>query len=302
MPNSTVFMNDTLATVQREVQRKLGRCMLRLQQVEQLLKAVVPHISMEGEAKNLISIQEKQIACAKTKTLGGLVSMLAGELLSPAVSDAEVSGDEPDEVGDVDETGWFKHRHQISMSAEDYEQTKLALADLVEMRNGLVHHFLERFNIGLVSDCHKAEIYLDECDTQIDTQLARLQQWANGLQKLRELAAEYMNSQEFEDALVHGIMPDGAVHWLRATIVECLRIAEQACSIDDWTLLDTAIAHIRKNEPEQMPSKYGCKTWRQVLKKSEQFEIREDVNPLSGRGQVWYQSLKDTSLNQHQTP
>lgn len=298
MPDSTISMNDTLAAVQREVQRKLGRCMLRLQQVERLLKAVVPHISMEGEAKNLLSIQEKQIACAETKTLGGLVSTLTGELLSPALSDAELSDDKPDDVG---EPGWIKHRHQISMSAKDYEQTKLALADLVEMRNGLVHHFLERFNIGLVSDCHKADAYLDECDTQIDIQLARLQQWAIALQKLRELTAEYVSSQEFEDAFVHGVMPDGVVHWPITTIVECLRIAEQTCSIGDWTLLDTAIAHIRKGEPEQIPTKYGCKTWRQVLKKSEQFAIQEDVNPLSGRGQVWYRSLKDTSLNQHQT-
>ena len=294
-------MDETIVNAQREVQRKLGRCMLRLQQVEQLLKALVPHISLVGEVKNLRSIQETQIVCAKTKTMGGLVSILTGELLSHSLSDAELSNDDPDEVGDVGETDWIKYRHRISMSAETYEQTKLALTNLVDMRNGLVHHFFERFNIGLVSDCRKADAYLDECDAQIDSQLTSLQHWAKSMQKARELLAEYIASQEFENAFVHGVMPDGIVHWPRTTIVEYLRNAELACAQDGWTLLDTAIAHIRVTEPEQIPSKYGCKTWRQVLKKSEQFEIKEDVNPLNGRGQVWYQSLGDINLNQNQT-
>jgi hypothetical protein len=297
MPNSTIFVNDTLATAQREVQRKLGRCMLRLQQVERLLKALVPHISLEGEIKHLQSIQEKQIVCAKTKTLGGLVSMLTGELLSPALSDAELSDDDPDDVDDVGELGWIKHRHRISMSADDYEKTRMALTNLVDMRNGLVHHFLERFDIGLVSDCHKADAYLDECYAQIDSQLASMQHWTKSMRESIKLTAAYMASQEFADALVHGIMPDGLVHWSRTTIVECLRNAELACAQNGWTLLDSAIAHVRKSEPEQIPTKYHCKTWRQVLKKSEQFEIREDVNPLNGRGQVWYRSLEDIGLS-----
>jgi hypothetical protein len=290
-------MDEAIVKAQQEVQRKLGRCLLRLQQVEQLLKALVPHISLKGEANHLQSIQEKQIACAKTKTMGGLVSMLTGELLSPTLSDTELSDDESDNVGDAIETGWFKFSCQISMSVENYEQTRMALADLVEMRNGLVHHFLERFNIRVVSDCHKADAYLDECDAQINGQLANLQQWAKSMQKAGELSAEYLNSLEFEDAFVHGIMPDGIVDWPRTTIVECLRNAELACAQNGWTMLDSAIAHVRKSEPEQMPTKYHCKTWRQVLKKSEQFAIREDVNPLNGRGQVWYRSLENISVD-----
>lgn len=302
MPDSTISMNNTLATVQREVQRKLGRCMLRLQQVEQIMKALVPHISIEGEPQQIQSIKDKQIACAQTKTMGQLAKMFTEELFSPTLSDGEPKPDVGKDIDVVPESGWLKIQHQFSMSPENYERTMKALADLVKMRNDLVHHFLERFDIRLVSDCHKADAYLDECDAQIGSQLATLRQWTHSLEATRQIMAEHMRSQEFEDAFVHGVMPDGEVHWPITTIVECLRNAELTCSQDGWTLLDTAIAHVRKNEPEQIPTKYGCTTWRQVLKKSEQFAIREDVNPLSGRGQVWYRSLKDTSLNQHQTP
>ena len=43
-------IDEELQTLQREVQRMLGRCLLRLQQYEQLMKAIVAHheISASG--------------------------------------------------------------------------------------------------------------------------------------------------------------------------------------------------------------------------------------------------------------
>ena len=39
----STLVNGELQDLQREVQRLLGRCMLRLQQYERLIKAIVAH-------------------------------------------------------------------------------------------------------------------------------------------------------------------------------------------------------------------------------------------------------------------
>lgn len=115
------------------------------------------------------------------------------------------------------------------------------------------------------------------------------------------MMVSFMQSQQFEDAFVHGIGPDGVVHWPISTIVECLRSAEQGCAVNGWTLLDGAITFVRLSHPDQTPSKYGCKNWRQILKKSNQFDVRTDTNPLNGRGQTWYRSKKETAMTPKRT-
>jgi hypothetical protein len=89
--------------------------------------------------------------------------------------------------------------------------------------------------------------------------------------------------------------PDGSVCWPRRTIVECLRAAETACEVDGWTSLDSAITFISKENRDQMPSQYGCKTWRQVLRKSGLFELRTHASADAVIGGAWYRSCPDVS-------
>ena len=72
-------MNDQeLQAQQRDVQRLLGRCLLRLQQYERLMKAVVAHHEISGPADALEKIRAARIDDASTKTLGTLVGQLFG--------------------------------------------------------------------------------------------------------------------------------------------------------------------------------------------------------------------------------
>ena len=64
-------MNDQeLQAQQRDVQRLLGRCLLRLQQYERLMKAVVAHHEISGPADALEKIRVARIDDTSTKTLG----------------------------------------------------------------------------------------------------------------------------------------------------------------------------------------------------------------------------------------
>ena len=287
-------MENTVAALQHEVQRKLGRCMLRLQQYERLLKAMVRGMAVEGPIECIRAVQDHKRASMRTKTLGALVGLFTGDHLSAALSDVDAGPDDyASSGGQSVDVAWASMRFNISMSLERHAQTKDGLAELVVLRNDLVHHLIERFDISDESGCLAAVTHLDTCYEQIDGHVERLKNWATSLDETRALMSSSVQSKSFEDMFVHGINPDGSVCWARSTIVEYLREAEAACQADGWTLLDAAICFISKEHRDQTPSRYGCRTWRQVLKKSGLFELRRAAVSAGTTGQAWYRSYPD---------
>lgn len=89
---------NAIDALQRDVQRKLGRCMLRLQQYEKMMKVLAANFELAGPAEQLQDIQKKREAAFATQTLGGLVTALSGSYLSlrPADETAEPDCGPPD--------------------------------------------------------------------------------------------------------------------------------------------------------------------------------------------------------------
>ncbi len=148
---------------------------------------------------------------------------------------------------------------------------------LVNLRNELVLHFLEKHDIWTEEGCLTAGIHLDDCFKQIDTHYGKLRGWAKQNLEARNLMAGFTNSPEFREFFVHGIMPSGAgIFWASSTIVNLLVAAEATFSKDGSTLLQRAIDYIGQHEPEPPPMRYGCSSWHHVLHESEQFEVRRE--------------------------
>ena len=266
--------------------------MLRVQQYERLLKTLVAGMVVKGPVERFQAVQDQKLADMRNKTLGTLVGTFTGVHLTAALSDVEVGPDDGTSSGGQSaDVPWASVRFNISMSPERYAQTKDGLAELVALRNDLVHHLIERFDISDENGCRAATTHLESCYEQIDGQFERLKDWATSLEETRALMSSYLQSKSFEDMVLHGINPDGSVCWPRSTIVECLRRAETACQTDGWTSLDAAIGYIAKENRDQVPSRYGCTTWRQVLMKSGQFELRNEAGSDERKGQIWYRSL-----------
>lgn len=116
---TTLPADDALTAQQREVQRFLGRCLLRLQQYEKLMKAIVAHHEISATGLPLASNQEQRIADAASKTLGTLVGALFGSYVTTDESDGATS--ESDERDDVIS---FKFKMNLRMSVEDYDRTQ----------------------------------------------------------------------------------------------------------------------------------------------------------------------------------
>ncbi|KDO02101.2 OST-HTH/LOTUS domain-containing protein [Pseudomonas donghuensis] len=285
MEDVTTMPSDDVPAVQHIVQRKLGRCLLRLQQYERQLKAIVAHGELSSPADRLPIIREQKVARTQNKTMGTLMGMLTESFLSPPPPNEEESQTEAD-LGDQI---WLRYRYQLEMTAENYEAMKADLKELVDLRNKVVHHFIERFDLWSESGCQAAVGFLEESYETINRHCLNLQSWAKHMSEARAKLASLMQSQAFEDALVDGIREDSSVFWPGNGICRCLREAENKLAEDGWTRLEAAICWIGDTYPEQTPKRYGCKSWRHALYESRQFEIRKsqaDNEPTA----VWYRS------------
>jgi hypothetical protein len=284
MSEITTIPSDGVPELQPIVQRKLGRCLLRLQQYERQLKAIVAHGELNGPVDRLHTIREQKIACAQKKTMGTLVGMLTENFLtqSPQNEESQTEADTGDQI-------WLSYRHQLEMPAQHYEATKVAIKELVDLRNKLVHHFIEHFDLWSESGCQAADGFLEESYETINKHCLTLQCWAKAMDEARAQMALLVQSQAFSDELFDGIRGDGSVNWPGSGICCCLREAEAKFAEDGWARLEAAIRWIGSTYPEQTPKRYGCSSWRHILHESRQFEIRKSQadNELMA---VWYRS------------
>jgi hypothetical protein len=276
-------MNDReLQAQQREVQRLLGRCLLRLQHYERLMKAIVAHHELSGPAHGLQKIRAVRVDDASTKTLGTLVGQLFGSCVVTEGTDttADAMANEPEDVI------CFAMRMQLSLSAEDYGRTQGDLKELVLLRNNLVHHFIDQHDLWSRDGCLTAGEVLLAAYERIDKNFEQLRGWAENMTQVRRLAAEFVQSDAFYDLMVNGISPDGTVDWPAAGIVRAFREAANELAVDGWTPVAAAGRWIMERHPEQQPNKYGCASWRQVLHESRLFELR--YRDLDGQRAAWY--------------
>jgi hypothetical protein len=267
---------------QREVQRLLGRCLLRLQQYERLMKAIVAHHDLSGPAPALETIRAARIHDASTKTLGTLVGQLLGSCVVTAATDtaADTTANEPEDVL------FFAMRLQLNLSGEDYVRTQRDLKELVMLRNNLVHHFIDQHDLWSTGGCRTARDALVAASACIDRHYEQLRGWAEHMEQARRLAAAFVQSDAFHDVVINGIAPDGTVDWPAAGIVGALREAANALAVDGWTPVAAAGRWIMERSPEQQPNRYGCASWRQVLHESRLFELR--YRDVDGQRVAWY--------------
>ena len=274
-----------LAELQRAAQLKLGGCLLRLQRYERLLKAMVANTDLAGEPAQLQALRDARVASVHKTTLGGLVSLFTGGYLRV---EGESTPTEETEAKSLGDRFWFSFQQRMAMSAERLEAITAELKELVELRNELVHHLQERFDLGQLDRCEAAVVYLDASCATIDRLYRRLCTWAEEMDHVRALAASFIDSDAFKDMFINGITPDGQVNWRASGIVRSLREAEQALSPfgsnENWIELNAASAWIARQHPAQTPKRYGCSSWRQVLHESRQFEVMKKPAPTLCEG------------------
>lgn len=272
--------ND-IATPQREVQRLLGRCVIRLQQYEHLLKIVVVFQEISGTTKTLSHAIDDRRAEASDKTLGTLIGRLLGGYIVP--DNIEPSTGPEDSAED---SIHFNLRMHLSLPRDRYEALKAELRELVTLRNTLVHHFIDQHDLWTVAGCFQAQDALNRTYAEIDRHFEQLRAFAEDMDEAKQAAADLIRAPEFQNMLINGIGPDGTIHWPLAGIVRALDQALLELTADGWANLDTAARWMSENHPEQTPQKYGCARWRHVIHESGQFELRRMTH--NGQFGTWF--------------
>ncbi|MCG7872652.1 MAG: OST-HTH/LOTUS domain-containing protein [Candidatus Thiodiazotropha lotti] len=270
------------------VSRKMGRCILRLQQYEILMKRLVAYQSLSGYTDELEENRVTRKAEVGSKTLGQLVGELTGSYLRIEAKPQEQT---EDDVAKRDPTRMHIDAcYRLELTEEDYQSTKEGLARLVTLRNELVHHFIERFDLSNEPGCQSAEAYLDDAYQTIDQQFRALRAWAESMDHAGKALVELMGTPEYKHWFMFGVFPGQEIDWQSTTIVQQLCFAERDCDEDGWTELAKATEDIRARWPEVTPKKYGCSSWRHVIHESGLFEIKKRIQGDTKAVQVWYRS------------
>lgn len=190
---------DALKASQHEVQRLLGLCLLRLQVYEHLLKALVAHQEFSGSAFYLDAVLAARVEATSRKTLGMLVGAFLGSYL---VTGEGNTGSEPEFGGSVGDPS-VSFRFQLSLPEADFAQAESDLKELVQLRNMLVHNFIEQQEFGNLDGCRRAQQWLIAACDRIGQSYERLREWAEDMAKARQRVAEIMRSDEFLDVMIN---------------------------------------------------------------------------------------------------
>lgn len=255
--------------IQRDVQRLMGRCLIRIQQYEQLLKVVLAHHEIAGTVETLQAQPTLRAEKLSGQPLGNLVKQMFESLVVPEgyESDLQPEGKTPtDRIS-------FAHSFRVTMPAESWLQTKAAIEDLVSTRNELVHHFLSRFHLWEEAGCLDAINHLQDLYRRIDTHYQDLRVWAKTMEKARQDVAAVMQTDVWQDMVFNGINSDGSFEWRHTGIVRALRWETRSIAGEGWASFEAVKAQMLARHPDQTPQKYRCTTWQQVLHESAEFDL-----------------------------
>jgi len=266
----TATPDESVQALQRETQRLLGRCMLRLQQYERLIKAMVAHHEISGPINDLETIKSARVEYFARKTLGILVGDLLGSYL---VNDEINAPTDAEPILPEDSPASFSMKIEVGLSGADFARTKSGLKELVLLRNDLVHDFINRHDLQSVDGCRGANEALIAAYDRIDIHYEELRIWAEYMERARQKIADVNQQDVIQDMMFNGIAADGSIRWPAAGIVRALREAAKELSVDGWVAVEEAGRWIAKRYPEQTPQKYGCKSWRQVVHESCLFDL-----------------------------
>jgi hypothetical protein len=269
--------------LQHDVQRLLGRCMLRIQQYERLMKTILTHQEISGAIHEMAAHQASRAERFADKSLGTLVKSLFESYVVEEGTEPRVDK----EPTVLENQPSFSVKFQIQMTKERRAQTLEGIDAMVNMRNNLVHHLIERFDVWTDDGCTLASDHLRHCYNSIDRHFLELNQWAESMDRSRALSASFAQSDAFHDMLINGIAPDGSFAWPDTGIIRVLREAFSNLAVDGWANLESARVWISRSHSDQTPEKYRCRTWPQVLSESREFDLQYRRSD-DGKKIAWY--------------
>ena len=246
-----MHQEDDLEQVRNEVLRRIGRNVLRFQEIENKIKFILIFSSSRPDQ---IQVQLDKV---KRQTLGTLIDKFLTDVHS-TTNNPEVD-DNPDQFN-------FK----IRLAEPFLHQRRDFLERLVDERNDLIHHFLPRFDPESVSSCKENLTYLDTQHESLQSELVVLNHCVNHINDMLQSVTGEEGVRLNLAAKVLGILWD---------------VASRFSARDGWTSLTTAEQLVKQtsgNDLKAFKKAYRVKTLREYMETCGLFDIRQDLTKRGG--------------------
>lgn len=265
-----------LPELTNEVERRVGRNLLLFQHVERILKSLLANARISGYANELDGLHKARSERTSGQTMGQLVGQYTEEVLV----DAEPRLQVPQDL----KGAWISFSFQIEFDDTFRERQLEDLRAIVERRNDLVHHFLQRWNPGSAESTRAA---LDYLDLQWQAMLPIRDHFlsvATDLQNGMAAHAAFLASEQGHSQLTTA--------WLQQSpLVKVLvEIAEHEGGTQGWTPLGTAGRLLRQREEGEVDlllERYGHRTLKGLLLATDLFEVRDEATANGGQRAVY---------------
>lgn len=170
--SSATPSDDALVLLRGVVYQKLGRCLVRLQQYELLMKDFVSKARVEGSADSITESLTARAESFARQTLGQVSAAFASTVLEEPVWAADGF---PMTVAPADDDrARIGTAFSITGSDAELERLRADMEALVNIRNGLVHVFVARHDLWEIEGCHAASDELDATYEVIDARFREL--------------------------------------------------------------------------------------------------------------------------------
>lgn len=265
-----------IVKVRDEVFRKIGRNLLKFQNIEQLLKGIILCSNFSGDISNgnISEIEKnyrKKLDEVDNQTMGLLVKQF---LESTYLNKNNTSKLGPEVSG-----------HHISMSlgfnADDafIEDKTQSLKSLVDERNNLVHHLLPKINLHSIASCLEMDKYLD---AQRERQIKEHEHLIALIQNITDTLGEFsvfFASDEGQKAVELSMLQQ------RPVVTALWDFSTRIARSDGWTWLDSAGRELHTTMPDEMANlkkKYGYKTLKEIILACDLFELGTESTQKGG--------------------
>ena len=269
--------------IDSDLQMRLGRNLLVFQRIEGNLKLLMSSNQMAfqlplgadtnaaQEALEADLARHRKHAEKRKKTnLGPLV----GDYLDEVIAGIEpASGpDRPDRIS-------LTFRYHQELHADAVQAKRERLAEVVNERNELVHHFLERVSPCTSETLEAARVWLDAQHARALTFLQELRSERTALADALKAHTAYLESPTFHS--------DFERNWLLQSplVQRFAAIAEQIARDDGWAMYCNAVRIVREQLPdelERLQEQYGHAKTLDALRASGIFAFREESTARGG--------------------
>lgn len=272
MPHSPPESNNL---ARERITTLVGKCLLNFQLYELRLKKLLPLIEQS------ITDSSESVSNVANATLGSLATAFRTKAFS---YEGQSRAEEPSRPGNGTEEGrmTIKFSH-VFLTEGDYNSRLASLAELVEERNHLVHHFLEAYDLDDDKSCSEAEQHLERLLKLTNQWLADLTRFASNMMQAREKMARELADPNVSCRLF-AEPPSDSSEWQALNEVKALKDAETLAAPDGYTELEQAIDHLEASGiARDAFRQIGLGSWQQLVFESGCFDLTKRKDEATGR-------------------